>query len=165
MSQAAARQDDPIQHTSIFGDLLKMGGSLVAGIVVGAALTAVATAGVALAVGTGGLAAPAEIAIMVAVAGVMEGTGLNEMMDKGISSAVDALVPPVIKGNINSGSTNVYTNNKHAARAAEDVLDLDAVRLGSSERLGPSRVRRARRLCRARARGERQAQPGGGREP
>ncbi|WP_258187569.1 RHS repeat-associated core domain-containing protein [Trinickia symbiotica] len=134
---AAARIDDPIEHTSLLGDLLKMGGSLVAGIAVGALLTAAATAGVALAVGTGGLAAPAELAIMVAVSAAMEGTGVNELMDKGVSSAVDALVPPVIKGNISSGSSDVFVNGEKAARAASPG-DLDTVKC--SDHGGPQMI-------------------------
>ncbi|RKP46385.1 RHS repeat-associated core domain-containing protein [Trinickia fusca] len=137
MSSAAARKDDPIQHTSLAGDLLKMGGSLVVGMAIGVALTAVAAAGVALAVGTGGLAAPAELAIMVAVSAVMEGSGLNELIDKGVSSAVDALVPPVIKGTIKSGSSDVYVNGRMAARAASPG-DLDTV--ACSDHSGPQMI-------------------------
>lgn len=137
MSSAAARKDDPIQHTSLMGELLKMGGSLVAGIAIGAALTAVAAGGIALAVGTGGLAAPAELALMVAISAAMEGTGLNALIDKGVSSAVDALVPPVIKGTIKSGSSDVYVNGREAARAASPG-DLDTV--ACSEHSGPQMI-------------------------
>lgn len=51
MCPAAARYDDPIAHTSVLGNLAKMGGSLIAGALVGATLAAAAT--VAFVAGTG----------------------------------------------------------------------------------------------------------------
>jgi len=53
MCPAAARYDDPIAHTSVLGNLAKMGGSLIAGALVGAALTLAAAATVAFVAGTG----------------------------------------------------------------------------------------------------------------
>lgn len=112
MSQAAARLNDPIVHTSTLGHLAKLGGSLLVGMAVGAVATAAAVA----VVGSGGLLAPLIIGF--ALSAAMQATGVNDAIDHFISNAVDALIPPVVEGTINSSSPNVFINDTKAARAA-----------------------------------------------
>jgi uncharacterized Zn-binding protein involved in type VI secretion len=112
MCPAAARLNDPLAHTTVLGNLAKMGGSLIAGALVGAALTLAA----ATVIGTGGLALGLAIGFGVALA--MEASGLNEWMDHQINRLVDHFIPPSIEGTIASGSPNVNINSRAAARAA-----------------------------------------------
>ncbi|EGD02325.1 Rhs family protein, partial [Burkholderia sp. TJI49] len=65
MSQPAARKDDPFTHTTLMGDLIGMGGSLLAGMGIGWLLTegALLAAAAVLEVGTAGLATPLVLAI------------------------------------------------------------------------------------------------------
>ena len=128
---AAARYHDPIQHTSLLGDLLGMGGSLLGGAAIGWALSTVAEGAVvaglaALEIGSGGLATPLVIGIGIGVAAVMEGSGLNEKIDNAAHALGNAIAPPEIKGKITSGSLNVYVNNLPAARAAKPG-DMDTI--------------------------------------
>ena len=132
---AAARFEDPIQHTSFWGELVGTVGSVIGGAVVGAlvaeAMEGLVFAGLAaLEIGTAGLATPLVIAIGVGVAvgsgALMEASGMNEAIDDGAKAVGDAIAPPVIKGKIASGSRNVYVNDKPAARAAQPG-DLDTV--------------------------------------
>lgn len=125
---AAAREQDPIQHTTLLGDLLSMGGSLLGGLSIGALLTAAVeiTVGAVLEVGTAGLATPLVIGIGIGVAAAMEGSGLNDKIDHAAKALGDAISPPEIKGKIASGSGNVYINNRAAARAAKPA-DTDTV--------------------------------------
>lgn len=118
MCPAAARLNDPIAHTSMLGNLAKMGGSLIAGALVGAALTFVTAAAVTFVVGTGGLGLGAVLAIGFAVSMAMEGSGLNEFIDHQINRLADAFIPPSIEGKIASGSWDVNVNSQPAARAA-----------------------------------------------
>ncbi|MES2742634.1 MAG: DUF6531 domain-containing protein [Pseudomonadota bacterium] len=118
MCSAAAREKDPIAHTSILGNLLKMGGSLIAGALIGAALTSLVAAAAVATVATGGLGFAAVLAIGFAVSAAMEGSGLNGFIDHHINHLVDSFIPPSIEGKINSGSPNVYINSSPAARAA-----------------------------------------------
>ncbi|MGF6642282.1 RHS repeat-associated protein [Paraburkholderia sp. GAS82] len=128
---AAARYHDPIQHTSLLGDLLGMGGSLLGGAAIGWALSTLAEGAVvaglaALEIGSGGLATPLVIGIGIGVAAVMEGSGLNEKIDNAAHALGNAIAPPEIKGKITSGSLNVYVNNLPAARAAKPG-DMDTI--------------------------------------
>ncbi|WP_205192762.1 hypothetical protein, partial [Burkholderia sp. LMG 13014] len=132
---AAARFEDPIQHTSFMGELVGTVGSVVGGAIVGAlvaeAMEGLVFAGLAaLEIGTMGLATPLVIAIGVGVAvgsgALMEASGMNEAIDDGAKALANSIVPPVIKGKIASGSGNVYVNNKPASRAAKPG-DLDTV--------------------------------------
>jgi RHS repeat-associated protein len=118
MCPAAARLNDPIAHTSTLGNLARMGGSLVAGALIGAALTAVAVAGVTAVVATGGLGLGPVLAIGFAVGVAMEASGLNGFIDSQVNRLVDAFIPPVIEGTIVSGSLDVNINSRAAARAA-----------------------------------------------
>ncbi len=118
MCPAAARLTDPIAHTSMWGNLAKMGGSLIVGALVGAALTAVAVAAVGFVVGTGGLGLGAVLAIGFCVSVAMEGSGLNGFIDRTINDLVDRCIPPSIEGKIASGSPDVNINSLAAARAA-----------------------------------------------
>ncbi|WP_408588576.1 RHS repeat-associated core domain-containing protein [Paraburkholderia bannensis] len=120
---SAARKDDPISHTSLLGDLLSMGGSLLGGAAIGWALTTLVEGAVfaglgALEVATAGIATPLVIGIGIGVAAAMEGSGLNEKIDDAAHALGNAIAPPEIKGKISSGSGNVYVNDHPAARAA-----------------------------------------------
>lgn len=118
MCPAAARLHDPIAHTSTMGMLAKMGGSLLVGALVGAALSALVVAAVVATVATGGLGFVAVLAIGFAVSAAMEASGLNGFIDSQVNRAVDKFIPPSIEGKIISGSDNVKFNSLPAARAA-----------------------------------------------
>ncbi|RFP15462.1 type IV secretion protein Rhs [Duganella sp. BJB488] len=129
MCPAAARLNDPIAHTSTMGMLAKMGGSLLVGALVGAALTALVAAAVVATVATGGLGFAAVLAIGFGVSVAMEATGLNGFIDNQINRAVDKFIPPSIEGKITSGAPNVTFNSLPAARAASPG-DLDVIHCG-----------------------------------
>lgn len=114
MCPAAARQFDPIAHTSTMGMLAKMAGSLVVGALAGA----IATLAVVAVVASGPLGWVAMLAIGFSVSVVMEATGFNAWIDRKVDSAVDALIPPSIEGQIATGSKDVWINSLPAARAA-----------------------------------------------
>ena len=93
---AAARVGHQVQHTSAF-----------AGFVIGAVVGgAIAIAGIALTVGTAGLAAPAGL--MLIGAGVGIGSFIGEMYGKHFAT-------PTPSGPITTGSPNVLINGKAAA--------------------------------------------------
>jgi len=118
MCPAAARLNDPIAHTSTMGMLAKMGGSLLVGALVGAALTTLVVAAVVATVATGGLGLGAVLAIGFGVSMAMEASGLNGFIDNQVNRAVDKFIPPSIEGKITSGSHNVTFDFLPAARAA-----------------------------------------------
>ncbi|MBA6118963.1 MULTISPECIES: PAAR domain-containing protein [Pseudomonas] len=103
MSVAAARTDDPIEHSSALGGLL-------AGLAIGAGAV---LAGIVI-VGTGGLGAVA-LAAMVG-AGAATGAGIGQLIGS-LSCACS------VTGKIRSGSSNVYINGKPAVRAHLDSVD------------------------------------------
>jgi len=129
MCPAAARFGDPIAHTSTMGLLAKMGGSLLIGALVGAALTALVAAAVVATVATGGLGLGAVLAIGFGVSMAMEASGLNGFIDNQVNRAVDKFIPPSIEGKIVSGSSNVKFNSQPAARAAAPG-ELDTIACG-----------------------------------
>ena len=100
MTAAAARLDDPIEHSSALGGLL-------AGLAIGAGAVLI---GIAV-VGTGGLGAVA-LSSMVG-AGAATGAGIGQLIGS-LSFACSET------GQIRSGSGNVYINGKPAARAHLD---------------------------------------------
>ncbi|GLO53108.1 hypothetical protein PPUN110474_45090 [Pseudomonas putida] len=100
MTAAAARLDDPIEHSSALGGLL-------AGLAIGAGAVLI---GIAV-IGTGGLGAVA-LAAMVG-AGAATGAGIGQLIGS-LSFACSET------GQIRSGSSNVYINGKPAVRAHLD---------------------------------------------
>ncbi len=100
MTAAAARLDDPIEHSSALGGLL-------AGLAIGAGAVLI---GIAV-IGTGGLGAVALAAIV--GAGAATGAGIGQLIGS-LSFACSET------GQIRSGSSNVYINGKPAARAHLD---------------------------------------------
>lgn len=105
MSEAAARMDDPIEHSSALGGLL-------AGLAIGAGAVLV---GIAI-VGTGGLGAVALCAMV--GAGAATGAGIGQLLGSLSFATHDA-------GQIKTGSANVFTNGKPAARAHVDTATCD----------------------------------------
>ncbi|RMO91504.1 Rhs protein [Pseudomonas syringae pv. maculicola] len=105
MSAAAARVDDPIEHSSALQGLL-------AGLAVGAGAVLI---GIAV-VGTGGFGALA-LAAMVGV-GASTGAGIGQLLGS-LSFACDNT------GKIVSGSPNVSINGKPAARAHIDTAECE----------------------------------------
>jgi uncharacterized Zn-binding protein involved in type VI secretion len=105
MSEAAARLDDPIEHSSALGGLL-------AGLAIGAGAVLV---GIAI-VGTGGLGAVALCAMV--GAGAATGAGIGQLLGS-LSFASHGA------GQIKTGSGNVFTNSKAAARAHVDTAVCD----------------------------------------
>ncbi|UOD30119.1 PAAR/RHS domain-containing protein [Massilia violaceinigra] len=121
MCPAAARLHDPIAHTSLIGMIAKMGSSLVVSVLVGAALTArvMLVVGLVVTGPVGWVAALAiNLAVGFAVSLALEASGANAFIDRGVSHAVDSFIPKSIEGMIASGSRNVLTNSRPAARAA-----------------------------------------------
>lgn len=100
MTAAAARLNDPIEHSSALGGLL-------AGLAMGAGAVLI---GIAI-VGTGGVGAVALAAMVGAGAGT--GAGIGQLIGS-LSYACSE------SGNIRSGSSSVYINGKPAARAHLD---------------------------------------------
>jgi uncharacterized Zn-binding protein involved in type VI secretion len=105
MSEAAARLDDPIEHSSALGGLL-------AGLAIGAGAVLV---GIAI-VGTGGLGAVALCAMV--GAGAATGAGIGQLLGS-LSFASHGA------GQIKTGSGNVFINSKAAARAHVDTAMCD----------------------------------------
>ena len=105
MSEAAARLDDPIEHSRALGGLL-------AGLAIGAGAVLV---GIAI-VGTGGLGAVALCAMV--GAGAATGAGIGQLLGS-LSFASHGA------GQIKTGSGNVFTNSKPAARAHVDTAACD----------------------------------------
>jgi uncharacterized Zn-binding protein involved in type VI secretion len=105
MSEAAARLDDPIEHSSALGGLL-------AGLAIGAGAVLV---GIAI-VGTGGLGAVALCAMV--GAGAATGAGIGQLFGS-LSFASHRA------GQIKTGSGNVFINSKAAARAHVDTAVCD----------------------------------------
>ncbi|MFQ6572132.1 PAAR domain-containing protein [Pseudomonas sp. UM16] len=101
MSAAAARLDDPIEHSSALGGLL-------AGLAIGAGAVLIGLA----VVGTGGLGALA-IAAMIG-AGAATGAGIGQLIGSLSFACHEA-------GQIDKGSGNVHINGKPAARAHVDT--------------------------------------------
>ncbi|MNJ38041.1 putative deoxyribonuclease RhsA [compost metagenome] len=100
MSAAAARLDDPIEHSSALGGLL-------AGLAIGAGAVLIGLA----VVGTGGFGALA-IAAMIG-AGAATGAGIGQLIGSLSFACHEA-------GQIDKGSGNVHINGKPAARAHLD---------------------------------------------
>jgi uncharacterized Zn-binding protein involved in type VI secretion len=105
MSAAAARVDDPIEHSSALGGLL-------AGLAIGAGAVLV---GIAI-VGTGGLGAVALAAVV--GAGAATGAGIGQLLGSLSFACHDA-------GKILTGSGNVHVNGRAAARAHVDTAHCD----------------------------------------
>jgi uncharacterized Zn-binding protein involved in type VI secretion len=101
MTQAAARLDDPIEHSSALGGLLT-------GLAIGAGAVLI---GIAI-VGTGGFGAIA-LGAMVG-AGAATGAGIGQLIGSLSFATHNA-------GQIKSGSGNVFINGKAAARAHVDT--------------------------------------------
>lgn len=101
MTQAAARLDDPIEHSSALGGLLT-------GLAIGAGAVLI---GIAI-VGTGGFGAIALCAMV--GAGAATGAGIGQLLGSLSFATHNA-------GQIKSGSGNVFINGKAAARAHVDT--------------------------------------------
>ena len=97
----AARRFDPIGHSPMMSGLL-------AGLLIGAAIGVAAVA----VIGTGGLAAAAIIGGLAA-----GGAGIGEV------ASTFSGAPKEITGKILTGSPNVFTNSRNAARAHLDIVD------------------------------------------
>jgi uncharacterized Zn-binding protein involved in type VI secretion len=97
----AARINDPIGHSPMMSGLL-------AGLLIGAAIGIAAVA----VIGTGGLAAAAIIGGLAA-----GGAGIGEVV------STMSFIPKDITGKIKTGSPNVFTNSRPAARAHLDIVD------------------------------------------
>ncbi|MBI6547643.1 PAAR domain-containing protein, partial [Xenorhabdus lircayensis] len=107
---AAAREGDPIQHSSFLGALA----GVIAGALIGAAVFAAASA---LVVGTGGLATAAVLAL--GTAGTLALGGLISDVSSAVTNMVNSFGPP--DGAIDSGSPNVIIEGKPAARTTVDL--------------------------------------------
>jgi RHS repeat-associated protein len=126
-NKPAARKDDELIHSSIFADITSIVVEGAAYAAIGAAVGAAAAAAAPLA-GAGAVAAGlATVGGSCVLSGIIGGllanaTGLSDDIANVASGVGDFLFPPSVCGKIISGSDNVLTNNKMAARAAAKLL-------------------------------------------
>lgn len=130
-NKPAARKDDDLIHSSIFADITSIVVEGAAYAAIGAAVGAAAAAAAPLA-GAGavaaGLAAVGSSCVLSGIIGGMlaNAAGITDDISKVASGVGDFLFPPSVSGKITSGSSNVLTNNKKAARAAAKLLPASA---------------------------------------
>ncbi len=128
--QFAARKDDEIIHSSIFADIASIAMEAVVYVAAGAVVAAAAAAAAPalLAAGAVGAAAAATaVAGSCVASGLIAGlminvAGLGNAISAGCSSLANAIFPPSPAGVISTGSDNVFTNSRPAARAAGRLL-------------------------------------------
>lgn len=122
----AARQGDQIIHSSVFADITSLVAEGVAYAVIGSAVAFAATTAAPL-LGAGAAAASvAAIGSSCILSGILGGVlanvaGITDDISNVASSLGDALFPPSPAGTIVTGSSNVITNGKLAARAAGEL--------------------------------------------
>lgn len=123
----AAREKDQIIHASIWADLASV---VMEGVVyAGAAMVVVGAATLAAPALAAGSAAAAVVGFAGGCIGsglisstILNYTGLGDKISEGCSELADAIFPPSPAGVISTGSDNVKTNSKPAARAAGRLL-------------------------------------------
>ena len=126
----AARQGDEIIHSSVFADITSIVAEGVAYAAIGSAV-AFAAATAAPLLGAGAAAASvAAIGSSCLLSGIVGGilanvAGITDDISNMANSLGDALFPPSPAGKIVTGSANVLTNNKLAARAAGTLTPAD----------------------------------------
>ena len=121
---AAARQGDPIAHTSMIAMIGKVGTGLLVGAALGFLAGAAAVALVAGTVLSGGLLGVVAVAV---ISGLMlHAVGANSIIDNASNAVGDMLndaFPPTVEGNVMESSPNVFINGKQAARAVSEGAD------------------------------------------
>ncbi|MCX8963405.1 type IV secretion protein Rhs, partial [Erwinia psidii] len=131
-NKPAARKDDDLIHASIFADITSIVVEGAAYAAIGAVVGAAATAAAPLA-GAGMVAAGlTTIGSNCVLSGIIGGmlanmAGITDDIAHAASGVGDFLFPPAVSGKITSGSDNVLTNNKKAARAAAMLLPPETV--------------------------------------
>ena len=126
-NKPAARMGDDIIHSSVFADITSIvveGAAYAAiGAAVGAAAAAAAPLAGAGAIGAGLLAVESSCVISGIIGGLLANmAGASDKISETAASVGDFLFPPSVSGKITSGSANLLTNNKMAARAAAQLL-------------------------------------------
>jgi RHS repeat-associated protein len=126
----AAREGDKIIHSSIFADITSIVAEGVAYAAIGSAVAFAATAAAPL-LGAGAAAAGvAVVGSSCLLSGIIGGilanvAGITDDISNAANSLGDAIFPPSPAGVIVTGSANVLTNDKLAARAAGTVATGD----------------------------------------
>jgi RHS repeat-associated protein len=126
-NKPAARQGDDLIHSSVFADITSIVVEGAAYAAIGAVVGAAAAAAAPLA-GAGAVAAGlATVGSSCVLSGIIGGllanmAGVTDEISDAASGVGDFLFPPSVSGKITSGSSNVLTNNKMAARAAAQLL-------------------------------------------
>ena len=128
----AARKGDKIIHTSILADIL---GDVfeaavyvaVGAVVIAAAAPLAAAAATAAGMSAATMAAASAVAGGCTAAGIVGGltvslSGAGEFVEDIAQGAANFISPPSPQGIISTGSDNVYTNGKPAARAAGRLM-------------------------------------------
>ncbi len=126
-NKPAARIGDDLIHSSIFADITSIvveGAAFAAiGFAVGAALVAAAPLAGVAAVSTAVAAVGSSCVLTGIIGGALANvTGVSDKIAQFASGMGDFLFPPSVSGKITSGSENVLTNKKLAARAAAKLL-------------------------------------------
>jgi RHS repeat-associated protein len=123
----AARKDDELIHTSALADIASAVAEVAVYAVATAAVSAAAAAAAPALAGVAVLGAAATAASGCVGAGLIVGfatslTGVGEHISNGCDAVANWLFPPSVSGVILTGSPNVFTNAKPAARAAGRLL-------------------------------------------
>ncbi|WP_147194969.1 RHS repeat-associated core domain-containing protein [Pantoea sp. CCBC3-3-1] len=126
-NKPAARMGDDLIHSSMLADIASIVVEGAAYAAIGAAVGVAAAAAAPLA-GAGAVAAGlATVGSSCVLSGIIGGllanmAGVTDDIASAASGVGDFLFPPSVSGKITSGSSNVLTNNKMAARAAAQLL-------------------------------------------
>lgn len=133
----AARIDDDIIHSSIWADIISIAAEAAVYTAAGIVVAAVATAAAPALAAAGAAVAGAATAIggSCVVSGLIGGLiiragGWGDAISSACSDFANWLCPPSPEGKISTGSDNVETNGKKAARAAGRLLsqkEIDAL--------------------------------------
>ncbi|CAI0751716.1 RHS repeat-associated core domain-containing protein [Serratia quinivorans] len=129
----AARKDDELIHTSPLADIASAVAEVAVYSLATAAVAAAAAAAAPALAGVAVLGAAATAASGCVGAGLIVGftaslTGVGEHISNGCDTVANWLFPPVVSGVILTGSANVFTNAKPAARAAGRLLTADEIK-------------------------------------
>ncbi|WP_380184618.1 RHS repeat-associated core domain-containing protein [Kalamiella sp. sgz302252] len=126
-NKPAARMGDDLIHSSIFADITSIVAEGAVYAALGAAVGVAATVAAPLA-GAGAVAAGlTAVSTSCVLSGIIGGllanmAGASDKISHAAASVGDFLFPPSVSGKITSGSSNVLTNSKMAARAAAELL-------------------------------------------
>ncbi|TCT85247.1 RHS repeat-associated protein [Gibbsiella quercinecans] len=128
----AARKDDELIHSSALADIASAVAEVAVYSLATMAVSAAATAAAPALAGVAVLGAVAAGASTCVGAGLIVGfaaniSGIGDDISHGCDAVANALFPPSVSGVILTGSNNVFTNGKPAARAAGRLLTAEEI--------------------------------------